>query len=130
MDLFYSLKSPYRKKAAFLMNDLTIKTIRKLKDNQGQYLWSPSVKDGVPDTILNKPYFTSAYMPTIAAGAKAVVFGDYSYYWVADRQGRVFKRLNELFAQKGQVGFLATQRVDGRLTLQESIKLLVMKAGT
>ena len=130
MDLFYSLKSPYRKKAVFLMNDLTIKTIRKLKDNQGQYLWSPSVKDGVPDTILNKPYFTSAYMPILAAGAKTVVFGDFSYYWIADRQGRVFKRLNELFAQKGQVGFLATQRVDGRLTLQESVKLLLMKAGS
>ena len=128
MDLFYSLKSPYRRKAVFLMNDLTIKTIRKLKDAQGQYLWSPSVKDGVPDTILNKPYFTSTYMPTIVAGAKTVIFGDFSYYWLADRQGRVFKRLNELFAQSGQVGFLATQRVDGKLILPEAVKILQQKA--
>ena len=49
---------------------------------------------------------TSVYAPTIAAGAKAIAFGDYSYYWVADRQGRSLKRLNELFAMNGQVGFL------------------------
>lgn len=128
MDLFYSLKSPYRRKAAFLMNDLTVKVIRKLKDNNGQYLWAPSVKDGVPDTILNKQYHTSAYMPVIAAGEKTVIFGDYSYYWIAERQGRVFKRLNELFAQSGQVGFLATQRVDGRLILPESVKILRQKS--
>lgn len=128
MDLFYSLKSPYRKKAVFLVNDLTIKAIRKIKDNQGQYLWNPSVKDGVPDTILNRPFYTSAYMPTIEAGAKAVIFGDFAHYWIADRQGRVFKRLNELFAQTGQVGFLATQRVDGRLILPEAVKILRMKS--
>jgi len=57
-----------------------------------------------------------------------IVFGDFSYYWVADRQGRVFKRLNELYAATGQVGFMATQRVDGKLILPESIKYLQMKA--
>lgn len=127
MDLYYSLKAPYRRKASFLLHDTTVKVLRKLKDNNGQYLWNPSVKDGVPDTILNRPYHTSDYMPTLQADAKAVVFGDYKYYWVADRQGRVFKRLNELFAQTGQVGFLATQRVDGRLILPEAIKIIKMK---
>ena len=128
MDLYYSLKSPYRRKASFLLNDQTVKAIRKLKDNNGQYLWNPSVKDGVPDKILNRPYHTSDFMPTLKASAKALVFGDYSYYWVADRQGRVFKRLNELYAPTGQVGFLATQRVDGRLILPEAIKIMKMKA--
>jgi HK97 family phage major capsid protein len=51
-----------------------------------------------------------------------------SYYWIADRQGRSFQRLNELFAQTGQVGFRATQRVDGRLILPEAVKVLQMKA--
>ena len=55
-------------------------------------------------------------------------FGDYSYYWIADRQGRSFKRLNELFATTGQVGFLASERVDGKLILAESIKTLDVKA--
>lgn len=127
MDLFYSLKSPYRRKAVFVMNDSTVKAIRKLKDNNGQYLWNPSVKDGVPDKILNRPFHTSAYMPAIAGGAKTMLFGDLKYYWVADRQGRIFKRLNELFAQTGQIGFLATQRVDGRLILPEAVKALQQK---
>ena len=128
LDLFYSLKAPYRGKAQFILNDATVKAIRKLKDTTGQYLWQPSIKEATPDTILNRPLQTSVYMPTIAAGDKVMAFGDFSYYWVADRQGRVFKRLNELFAATGQVGFIATQRVDGKLILPESVKLLQMKA--
>lgn len=128
IDLFYSLKSPYRKKAVFVMNDATVKTIRKLKDGQGQYLWQPSLTAGTPDMILNRPVYTSAYIPAIEAGAKSIAFGDFGYYWIADRQGRAFKRLNELFATTGQVGFMATQRVDGKLILPEAIKVLQQKA--
>ncbi|MGD6776313.1 phage major capsid protein [Sutcliffiella horikoshii] len=127
MDLFYSLKSPYRKKAIFVMNDATIKLIRKLKDGNGQYLWQPSIQAGQPDTILNRPVKTSAYVPTVEAGAKTIAFGDFGYYWVADRQGRSFQRLNELYAATGQVGFKATQRVDGKLILPEAIKVLQQK---
>ena len=128
MDLFYSLKSPYRKNAVFVTNDATVKAIRKLKDGNGQYLWQPSVTAGQPDTILNRPLKTSAYVPVIASAAKTIAFGDFSYYWVADRQGRSFQRLNELYAATGQVGFKATQRVDGKLILNEAIKILQMKA--
>ena len=127
MDLFYSLRSPYRKNATFVTNDATVKLIRKLKDGNGQYLWQPSVQAGQPDTILNRPVKTSSYVPTAAAGAKTVAFGDFGYYWVADRQGRSFQRLNELFAATGQVGFRATQRVDGKLILPEAIKVLQQK---
>ena len=129
MDLFYSLKSPYRKNAVWILNDSTIKAIRKLKDNNGQYLWQPSLVAGTPDTILGRPVKTTAYMPAIAAGAKTIAFGDFSYYWIADRQGRSFKRLNELYAANGQVGFLGSQRVDGKLILPEAIKVLAQKAG-
>jgi HK97 family phage major capsid protein len=128
LDLFYSLKAPYRNRAVFVMNDSTVKAIRKLKDGQGQYLWQPSVQAGTPDTILNRPLYTSSYVPAIEASAKTIVFGDFSYYWVADRQGRVFRRLNELFAVTGQVGFIATQRVDGKLILPEALKVLQQKA--
>lgn len=128
MDLFYSLKSPYRKNAVFVTNDATIKNIRKLKDGNGQYLWQPSVTAGQPDTLLNRPLKTSAYVPVIGSAAKTIAFGDFSYYWVADRQGRAFQRLNELYAVTGQVGFKATQRVDGKLILSEAIKVLQMKA--
>ena len=124
MDLFYSLRSPYRRNAVFIMNDATVKALRKLKNGNGDYIWQPSVTAGTPDTILNRPVYTSGFMPTLAAGAKTVLFGDLNYYWVADREGRSFKRLNELYAPTGQVGFLASQRVDGKLVLPEAVKVL------
>ena len=111
-----------------MVNDATVKAIRKLKDGQGQYLWQPSITQGTPDTILNRPVVTSQYMPTAAAGEKTILFGDLSYYWIADRQGRTFKRLNELYAANGQVGFLAWQRLDAKLILAEAIKVLQQKA--
>lgn len=127
IEVFYSLKSPYRKKAVWILNEQTIKALRKIKDSTGNYIWQPSVSEGIPDTILNRPYVTSVHAPTAAAGAKALAFGDFSYYWIADRQGRSLKRLNELFAMNGQVGFLASQRVDGKLILPEAVKTLTIK---
>jgi HK97 family phage major capsid protein len=126
LDLFYALKTPYRAKASFITNDTTMKELRKLKDNNGQYLWQPSIREGTPDMIIGKPIHTSGYVPAIAAGAKILAFGDYSYYWISDRQTRTFKRLDELFATTGQVGFLATQRVDGKLILSEAVQVLQM----
>ena len=128
MDLFYSLRAPYRRSAVFLTNDATMKALRQLKNGNGDYIWQPSVTAGTPDTILNRPVYTSTFMPTIAAGAKVMVFGDMNYYWIADREGRKFQRLNELYAPTGQVGFLASQRVDGKLILPEAVKVLQMKA--
>lgn len=126
IDLYHSLRTPYRKNAAFLANDSTIKAIRKLKDSNGQYLWQPGLQAGQPDTILNRPIHTSAYMPEIGGGNKILLFGDLKYYWIADRQGRSFQRLNELFAKNGQVGFRVFQRVDGKLILPEAVKTMAM----
>jgi len=127
IDLYHSLREPYRRNAIFIMNDMTIKAIRKLKDTTGVYLWQPSVIVGAPDTILGRPIKTSTFMPLLESGNKSIVFGDFSYYWIADRQGRTFRRLNELYAANGQVGFLATQRVDGKLILPEALKVMQMK---
>lgn len=127
IDLYYSLKAPYRKNAVWVLNDSTVKAIRKLKDNNGNYLWQPAITAGTPDTILGRPVLTSSYVPEIKAGAKTVAFGDFKYYWIADRAGRNFKKLTELYAATGQVGFVATQRVDGKLILPEAIKVLVQK---
>ena len=89
-----------------------------------------TLPEGEPDRILNRPYRTSIYVPELAAGNRVMAFGDYSYYWIADRQGRSFKRLNELYATTGQVGFLASERVDGKLILSEAVKTLDIKAKT
>ena len=128
IDLVYSLRAPYRKGAVFVLNDTTVKLLRKLKDGDGQYLWRPGITENAPDTILGHRIVTSEFMPGVSAGNKSIAFGDFSYYWIADRQGRTFKRLNELYATTGQVGFLASQRLDGKLILPEAIKVLQQKA--
>ncbi|WP_311519265.1 phage major capsid protein [uncultured Actinomyces sp.] len=127
IDLHYSLRAPYRARAVWLMNDATVKTVRKLKDGNGQYLWQPAITAGTPDMILGRPVYTSVFAPELKAGARTVAFGDLGFYWIADRQGRSFKRLNELFATTGQIGFLASQRLDGKLVLPEAIKVLTQK---
>ena len=83
---------------------------------------------GQPDTLLNQKVMISNYMPLPTAGNKAILYGDLSYYWLADREGRALQRLDELYAAQDQVGFKITQRVDGRLLLRESVKCLQMKA--
>ena len=128
LDLYYSLKPAYRDKANWIMNETTVKALRKLKDSTGNYLWAPALKQGEVDTLLGKKLYTSVYAPEIAAGNRTIAFGDYSNYWIADRQGVSMKRLNELYAVTGQVGFLATKRVDGRVVMPEGIKLLVQHA--
>lgn len=125
LDLIYKLKRPYRKNASFIMNDATLAQIRKLKDNNGQYLWQPSYQVGEPDKILGYNIRTSAFAPT-----DAIAFGDYKYYNIGDRGSRSFKQLNELFAGNGMIGFVAKERVDGLLILPEAVKVLKLKAET
>lgn len=127
ISLVYALKSPYRRNAKFLMNDATVSLLRKLKDNNGAYLWQPSVQAGQPDKLLGYDIYTSPYVPTVAEGAYAIAFGDFQNYWIGDRAGRTVQRLNELYATNGQIGYVATERVDGKVILPEGIQLLQMK---
>ena len=128
ISLIYSLKSPYRRNAKFLMNDSTISAIRKLKDGNGVYLWQPALHAGEPDRLLGYELYTSPYAPVIGAGALSIAFGDFTNYWIGDRAGRTVQRLNELYATNGQVGYISAQRVDGKTIMPEGIKLLKMKA--
>ena len=128
LDLIYALKAPYRKNAKFLMKDTTVSAIRKLKDNNGAYLWQPSVQADQPDKLLGYALYTSPYVPEPAAGALPIAFGDFHNYWIADRTGRTVQKLIELYAGNGQVGFIATERVDGKIILPEGIQLMKMGA--
>lgn len=128
INLVYALKRPYRKKAKFIMNDQTIAVLRKLKDENGQYLWQPSLQAGEPDRLFGYEVMTSAYVPMIAAGKPVIAFGDFSYYNIGDRGVRSFAELKELFAGNGMVGFVAKERVDGKLVLAEAIQVLKMGA--
>lgn len=123
LDLVYALKRPYRKNASFIMNDKTLAQLRKLKDNNGAYIWQPSYQAGEPDKVLGYAVHTSAYAPE-----NAIAFGDYSYYNIGDRGTRSFKQLNELLAGNGMIGYVAKERVDGKLILPEAVQILKLNA--
>mgnify|MGYP000863469470 FL=1 len=125
--LVYSLKRPYRKNAAFIVNDQTLASIRKLKDANGAYFWQPSYQMGEPDRLLGYPVYSSAYMPAVEAGKTVIAFGDYSYYNIGDRGTRSLQELKELFAGNGMVGYVMKERVDGKLVLEEAVQTLKMK---
>lgn len=123
INLVYALKRPYRKNASFIMNDKNIAAIRKLKDNNSAYIWQPSAQAGEPDRIFGYPVHTSAYAPE-----DAIAFGDYKYYNIGDRGTRSFKQLTELFAGNGMIGYVAKERVDGKLILPEAVQILKLKS--
>jgi len=125
IDLYHSVPRMYRQNATFLMADATVKLVRKLKDGNSQYLWQPGMQAGQPDMLLGRPLVTSVAMPAATTGLKSVVFGDLSGYTVADRQGTVLQRLNELYAANGQVGFRAYRRMDGDTVDATGIKHLI-----
>lgn len=123
LDLVYALKRPYRKSASFIMNDKTLALLRKLKDNNGAYIWQPSYQAGEPDRVLGYAVHTSAYAPE-----DAIAFGDYKYYNIGDRGSRSFSELRELFAGNGMIGYVAKERVDGKLILPEAVQILKLQA--
>ena len=125
ISLYHSLARPYRGRAVWMMGDATAMLIRKLKDSTNQYLWQPGLQAGQPDTLLGRPVFVSTAMPAATTGLKSMVFGDLSYYTIADRSGVAVQRLNELYAANGQVGFRAFKRTEGKVTLSAAIKHLV-----
>ena len=133
--LYYSLKAPYRRKASFLCNETLLLQLMLLKDLNGNYIWKPGLDVAKPDTILGRPIYTSSYMPAITGNAttdknkKVLLFGDFNYYWIADRKARTLKRLNELYAVTDQVGFIGTQRVDGKLILPEAMQVMALGSG-
>ncbi|MBR7927064.1 phage major capsid protein [Aerococcaceae bacterium zg-ZUI334] len=119
INLIHALKRPYRKNAVFITNDKTIAQIRKFKDSNGAYIWQPSYQQGEPDRLLGYPIYTSAFAPE-----NSIAFGDFSYYNIGDRGARSFKALTELFAGNGMIGYVAKERVDGKLIVKEAVQIL------
>lgn len=117
----YSVKPQYWAKASWTFHRDTVKMITKLKDGDGQYLWRPSVRDGEPDRVLGHPMDISEYAPsTFTTGLYVGLFGDMSFYWIADAMNMQMQRLAELYAETNQVGFIGRQEVDGMPVLGEA----------
>ncbi len=128
--LYYALPQVYHQQAVWLMNDAVAQAIRSFKDSTGNYLWQPGLAAGVPDRLLGRPVFRLNTMSSqiSTAGSKIVLFGDLSYYWIVDFGQETLKRLEELYAATGQVGFRAYRRMDARVMLADALRVLRVKA--
>ena len=115
IDLHFSVIPAYRRNGTWLMNDSTLAVVRKLKDSSGQYLFQPSLVAGTPDMLLGRPVVTDPNVPAIALGAKSVLFGDLSRYYVRVAGGLRFERSDDFAFSSDVVTFRCIWRADGRL---------------
>ena len=116
------MEAKYRSKGTWLMNDETAMTLRKLNDDNGNYLWNPN-----SDNIIRKNVVISEFMPNAGSGKQPVAFGDFSYYWVIDRRPVTMRPIVERFAINDQIGYIAYEFLDGKLVRQQAIKVLRVK---
>ncbi len=117
----YALKEQYRGGAQWIFHRDAVKMIAKLKDGEGQYLWRPGLAVGQPDTLLNLPINESEYAPnTFTTGKYVGILGNFRYYWIAEMFGMEIQRLNELFAQTNQIGFIGRMWCDGAPVLESA----------
>lgn len=113
VDLQYSVISPYRRSAVWLMNDATVGELRKLTDGNGQPLWQPSIQVGAPGTVLGHSVVTDPNMPTTALDAKSVLFGDFSVYYVRRVSALRFERSDDYAFNTDLITYRTLLRADG-----------------
>ncbi|GGN47303.1 phage major capsid protein [Streptomyces fuscichromogenes] len=129
IDAKYTLKAQYWSKARWLFHRDAIRIVRKLKDDNGQYIWQPGLTADRPDQILEAPYLVNEYVPnTFTNGNYVGMFGDFSFYWIVDALAMDIQRLVELYAETNQVGFIGRMESDGMPVLAEAFVRL--KAAT
>ena len=124
VDLEYSLKSEYRKHAVWLMSEDAYNRLRRIPHYQGHGVWRNDLQEGDPVRLFGYPIYICKTMDDVAPGSIPVMFGDFRYYWIGDRGKRVIKRLVERYADRGQVAFITSERVDAKLVLPEAVKML------
>ncbi len=114
--LEHSIDPAYRPQSSYMFNDAILLAIRLLKDTTGRPIWQPSVRDGAPDLINNKPYVYNNHMAaTITTGTLTALFGRLSDYKLRLVRGVRIVRAEERFIERLLIGFLGYTRVDGRL---------------
>jgi HK97 family phage major capsid protein len=126
IDMLYSVKEVYRRRGVWVMADSTICLIRKMVDGLGNYVWQPGIAPGQPETLLAKPIIPCSSMAAVGSSTKPIAFGDFSFYWIADRGTPTLQRLVELYAANNQTGVLMQKRTDGLLTVTEAVKTFLM----
>ncbi|WP_310619679.1 phage major capsid protein [Flexibacterium corallicola] len=125
LDLIYDLPSTFQGSARFLMNRNSQKAIRKLKDNDGNYLWQPSLVAGQPSSLLGYPLTDVGGFPDMTTGAIPIAFGDFKRgYKIIDRIG--VRIIRDELTNKPNVQFYTTKRVGGGAENTECMKVIRM----
>ena len=127
IDLIHALKAGYRANGTWMMGNLTVAYMRKLKDKEGNYLWRPGLEAGAPSVLLGYGITENEDMPDVAADANAIAFGDFKRaYTIVDRIGT--RVLRDPYTNKPYVGFYTTKRVGGMLVDSQAVKILTLSA--
>ena len=121
IDLYYALPRLYRDNATFLCSENAYRELRKIKTAAGHNLWTD------PDELLGCPIYTSRYLDDIVPGGMPILFGDFSFFWIGERGKTTLRRLNERYADRGQIGFQMHERVDAKLIRPEAMCCLKIK---
>ncbi len=127
IDLVHTMKAGHRQGASWVMNSATLAVVRKLKTADGAFLWQPGLVEGQPDRLLGYPVVEAEDMPSIAANAFPIAFGNFKAgYLIAERNATTI--LRDPFTNKPFVHFYATRRVGGQVLDSAAIKLLKIEA--
>lgn len=128
INLIHSVKPPYRNNAAFVMSTDAMAKLRKIATYRGRLHWGVSIADSETETLFGYPVYVTNELPTVEAGSRPILFGDFSHFWIGERGKRSTKRLVERYADNGQVAYITSERIDAKLVLPETVKLLKVKA--
>ena len=124
LNLEYSIKQAYRDNAVWLMSEDAYHKLRRIPHYDGRPLWNPNLKEGEPEYLFGHRIYICKSMDDVAPGSIPVMFGDFRFFWIGDRGKRVIKRLMERYADRGQVAFITTERVDAKLVMPDAVKYL------
>ena len=124
LNLEYSVKQAYRDNAVWLMSEDAYHKLRRIPHYDGRPLWNPNLKEGEPEYLFGHRIYICKSMDDVAPSSIPVMFGDFRFFWIGDRGKRVIKRLVERYADRGQVAFITTERVDAKLVMPDAVKYL------
>jgi len=128
IDLLYAVPSQYTQGGAWLTSRTNLKSVRKLQDSNGNYIWQPGLQNSEPDTLLGYPVVQSSFVPDIAASAKAFVFGNFRYYQLGERQQMTIAVIRDKYIEQLKVGYMAHTRMGGQVSVPNAMRVLKAKA--
>lgn len=126
ISLTYSLDTVARRLpgSGFMMNANTVAAVRKLKDNSGQYLFSPSMNSEDRDLLLGHRIYENPAMSNVGSAVKSVIFGNLSSYFVRQVGGIRIDRSDDYAFNQDLITFRAQVRLDGNLIQTSHVKYL------